>query len=327
MLHIVLLATLITAGPIASDLIDRAQIAIQEQQWEHARKLLEDALEDPNAAAQALVPLTRVCTQLEDIEAAVAYGKRAIHAAPESSTAHLNLAIALRQQMQTVSEQQASMILHTYRDLVERALELDPSNAPARAEHIGFLIHAPEEAGGNLDQAAEELETLEQQDWSAAQQLRMALGFERDDPAAAAAAGEAILERTPDDTETRMNVALLHLRATQYRAADEHLTYLHAHGDHDTALNALYQRGRVRILGEFELPRAVELLSSYLERRQSDDLDLPPPTAAYWRIGMAHELQGDTEAASAAYQKALDLDPDFQQAADALERLVSEPKR
>jgi tetratricopeptide (TPR) repeat protein len=321
MIYAVLIATLITAGPVASDLIDRADTAIAERRWDRARELLEDALQDPSAAAQALVPLTRVCTELEEIDAAVAYGKRAIQEAPRSSTAHLNLAVALRYQMSTVGNRQAAFILQTYTEVLERALELDPSNARARAEHIGFLIHAPEDAGGSLEHAEEELDTLEQQDWPGAQQLRMALELERDDPAAAAAAGAALLEQTPNDTQTRLTVALLLLRAEQYRTADDHLAHLQANADRDTALTALYQRGRARILGDFDLATAVELLSSYLDRRQADDLDLPPPAAAHWRIGMAHELQGNTAAARTAYQTALDLDPGFQHAAAALAHL------
>jgi tetratricopeptide (TPR) repeat protein len=56
-------------------------------------------------------------------------------------------------------------------------------------------------------------------------------------------------------------------------------------------------------------------------------LTLSPPAgspghdAAYWRLGNLWEKKGDKKAARAAYEAALAINPNFQQAIDSLKKL------
>ena len=87
----------------------------------------------------------------------------------------------------------------------------------------------------------------------------------------------------------------------------------------DPYMPALYQAARTRILGEFEQARAIEILDRYIELADSNTR--PSAAAAWWRKGVAHEQQGKTEQAVACYRKSVELDPEFEQAREALVRL------
>ena len=84
-------------------------------------------------------------------------------------------------------------------------------------------------------------------------------------------------------------------------------------------LPALYQGARTRILGEFEQVRAIELLDRYIELA-GEDAD-PSIAAAWWRKGVAYEQLADTGKALESYKKSLEIDPEFRQSKEALERL------
>jgi CubicO group peptidase (beta-lactamase class C family) len=84
-------------------------------------------------------------------------------------------------------------------------------------------------------------------------------------------------------------------------------------------LPALYQGARTRILGEFEQARAIELLDRYI--KLADDNADPSIAAAWWRKGVAYEQLADTGKALESYKKSLEIDPEFRQSKEALERL------
>ena len=86
-----------------------------------------------------------------------------------------------------------------------------------------------------------------------------------------------------------------------------------------TDLLARYQIGKIGALTGRELDVAQASLEEYL--RHDPPENGPSHAAAHWRLGMIHEHRGDFDLARAGYEESLRLDPDFEQASTALDKL------
>jgi CubicO group peptidase (beta-lactamase class C family) len=84
-------------------------------------------------------------------------------------------------------------------------------------------------------------------------------------------------------------------------------------------LPSLYQLARTRILGKFELEKAIAELDWYMSL--SNEQTQPSIAAAWWRKGVAFEGLGKRDTAIQCYRKSLDLDPDFEEARESLTHL------
>ena len=300
---------------------DLARKAIVEGRLEEARRMLEGRSEGM-AEGERLELLTQVCTELGDDEAGVRHGQEAVEASPTSSNAHFRYAVAVRTKMQRVSRVKAMFLIGTYKQALGRARELDPRNLDAREEEIGFLAQAPKIAGGDLDRAralAAELAALHPHRGLKAQiEIETGSG----DPARATALfREALAGEDADNPRMRQLLAFHLQRQGQFREADVEFQLLEAAKDPRVATGALYQRARTRILGRYEPDQAIRFLEQFLERVTDDLPGQPSRSHAYWRLGNANEQLNRTAQARAAYSRALELDPDNQDAKKALKSL------
>jgi predicted Zn-dependent protease len=246
-------------------------------------------------------------------------GKRAVDAAPGSSNAHFQYAVALRTRMQQVSKMRAMMSLGDYKRELERAIELDPRNTDAREEQIGFYSEAPGIAGGSVERARELAQQLQQIDRHRGMYMLARVERQAGQPERALELYRALLAERAEDPIVRSTLANLLLDLERWNEADEQFARLASSNDPRMALPAVYQRARTRIVGRYEPEAAVAFLKDYLARAAADSV--PPPSAAWWRLGNAYELLGQTPDARQAYEEALRLNPDDKQAKDSLAAL------
>jgi tetratricopeptide (TPR) repeat protein len=319
-LRALLILTLAAATVFAGSL-DQAKDLIDEGQFAEAKLLLEKALKDSATEAQAAFLLTRACNGSGNWKDGVEYGKRAAELLPNSSEAHYEYAVALRNKMSNVGIMKAMLALGTYKDELKAAIELDPKNTDALSERIGYLTNAPGIAGGDLDEAEREAAKLEKLDWQLAKQMQIGIKAARKDTPAAVAIAHELLARYPDDTDAHSSLGFALQLDEQWKAADEQFAIVAAHEDREVALPALYQRGRTRILGEYALEEAVGFFGEYIEKIGDGFPGLPDQAAAHWRCGMAQELLGQKAAARTSYERAVELNPDFAEAKQALKKL------
>ncbi len=286
--------------------------------------LRERLAREPEAVRQALLAepreddpqwnllLADACRRSRDPENGIPAARKAVAQLPESAPAHYFLAANLSAKMQ-----KAPMSWMTgkkeYLELLERALALDPNYQPTYYELIGFHTQAPAFIGASKKKAHEYADRLIAVDVEAGLLLKATVyAAQKDLDAQLATLQRAAREvdETPDITHA---VGMALAGAERYREA---VLWLDKHPDH---LLSRYQAARARILGGFELEEAVRLLDGYLADAGADAR--PGPVAAWWRKGNALEGLGDREAARAAYEQALVLDPEYEEALKSLAAL------
>jgi CubicO group peptidase (beta-lactamase class C family) len=140
-------------------------------------------------------------------------------------------------------------------------------------------------------------------------------GYELTDDIEAAILGQSYELVTERDRDYQFGLGL-----QQNRSYEHALMYFEKNiqGNRPHMLS-LYQAAKTRILGKFEGATAVSRIDRYIEL--ADEMTRPSLAAAYWRKGMALELEGDSERAIVAYKRCLDLDPTFVESREALAKL------
>ena len=165
----------------------------------------------------------------------------------------------------------------------EKAVELDPKNVAAHNSLMAFYQMAPGMMGGGMDKAYEQAAIIKQLD-AARGRLAYASVYAADKKYDLAFAEfEQVLRTSPDD------------------------------------YSALYQIGKIAATSGQALDRGLAALHRCLELPVASGA--PSHAAAHWRIGNILEKQNDSAGARRAYETALQLDPQFSQAADSLKKL------
>ena len=206
---------------------------------------------------------------------------------------------------------------HVREDL-ERAVGLDPDHAAALQAAYAFHRRAPGIAGGNRQRADELQQRLE----------RLSPGwlhfFE---------ASRLAEQKKPECALQRLHQALDDAGSPPATWHLLHASLLHELGHHDQAVAvlekllrqrsgfppALYQLGRISAETGCCTERGVAALSQYLESNLWPDD--PGPEHAWWRLGQLQNRAGQAIAAHRAFERALEIDPEFERARAALEEL------
>jgi tetratricopeptide (TPR) repeat protein len=227
--------------------------------------------------------LGRLALQQDDGERAVRHLEKAVELSPNDSRFHLRLGDAYGLTAQKAGFFSQLSWAGKCKAEYEKAVELDPKSIDARWSLMEYCRQAPGIVGGGLDKA-----------------LVQAM---------------AIKELDPD----RGHLAI----ATVY-AADQ--KFDQAMAEFDEVLKAkpddygaLYQIGRLAAVSGQHLDRGLAVLRQCLALTPPEGQ--PGHAAVHWRTGNILEKQGDKAGARAAYEAALQVDPKFPQAIEALKKL------
>ncbi|RFF31041.1 tetratricopeptide repeat protein [Wenzhouxiangella sediminis] len=205
------------------------------------------------------------------------------------------------------------------RKRLRKAVDIDPMNLDARESLAGFLAGAPWIAGGDMGEADEQAEFIREHDAERGVRVLAQNRLADDETEDAVALLEAALSEHPDWDSLVVPLGIGYQELEQYAKAFEVLeSYA---GRPETDPMVVYQLGRTAALSGENLVEGRAAMTRYIEMRAADE-DLAVPLApAWWRLGMIESLGGDTEAAREAFEKALEFNPDFEPAREALQAL------
>jgi len=314
-----------TTVPEASPFAE-ARALIEEEAFAAAREVLVDLLQATDRDGEACILLSDVCRQLEEAEAAVDFGLKAVELLPESAPAHLAYAQAIGLQMMQSGGGIAAIArmaprLKRMTAECERVIELDPQDTDARTILAMTNMVLPKFLGGDIAhsvQLAKEIEALKPVEGK----KLLALAYYRDEQV-----DQAIdlcisaAEEYPD--EHGFHVTLGGFYADQERFSEADAAYDAARrGEKDADYySSLYMQAAMRIDNEFEPERSVELLAEFIAAEPEGEF-VPSVSRALYRQGSAHRQLGDIPAARQAFEASLALEPDLEEATEALAALA-----
>ena len=255
--------------------------------------------------------------RLRDFAGAVTNFERAVAADPKNSKYHQWLGRAVGFQAGQKGITSSLVAIGKVRTELDQAIALDPNNLDARVDLIVFYQAVPRLLGGSHAKANEQLIEVKARDPSlGAQTEGDMLGIEKKYPEAERCYRKAI-RANPSRPMPHVRLALVQQQNKQWDLAFASLQRALAL---DPRLPlALYQVGRTGAMSGERLDLAEQSLKRYLQLKP--DLESPSPSAANFRLGNIYQKKGDSAAARAAYNSALNLDPKNKEAREALRTL------
>jgi tetratricopeptide (TPR) repeat protein len=242
------------------------------------------AAADPkNADAQNY--LAQLALRRGDADKALAHAEKAAELAPTDADIQNTLGDCAGSAAQNASIFRQPGLAKKCVTAYQRAVALAPENVGYHEDLLQFYRQAPGIVGGGMDKAL----------------------------------AEAAVIKKLDPLRGRLAFAGIYAAEKKYELAFAEFDEVLKVSPDDYA--ALYQVGKLAAMSGQNLDRGLAALRRTLELPVPTAPNTPPRAAAHWRLGNILEKKNDAAGARAAYEAALQLDPQFTSAADALKKL------
>jgi hypothetical protein len=253
-----------------------------------------------------------------EVDKAVASLERAVELKPQGSVEYYWLGRAYLEKLQDASMLKKLGLSKQVRESYLKAIELDPESVEVRSSLAQFDFNAPGIAGGSDEKGMEQVAEIRKRDPKAAHLLMAGRYTEQKEVGKAKEEYRAALALGHGDATIHYRLGMIHQEEKAWAEAfDAFESGVRAAGN----LSCLYQIGRTGALSGMNLDRAKEALEEYITREDRDPRRNVSEAGARWRLGMIHERMGRKDLARKEYERSLALDPDFEQAREALKKL------
>ncbi len=298
--------------------LDTAKQAFEKGEYAKAIELLKAAeSKDPqNGDVQLL--LTRSYLELDQYDAAVSSGEKAVAINPKSSEYHQWLGEAYGAKADHVSMFSAYPLARKTQKEFETAMQLDEKNFDAAQDLVEYDCTAPGVVGGGEDKAQPIIQKLMALDPAQGHYAAGNCRAAKKDYATADAEFAKALESKPKSAGLIYNIG----DYFSQRGQADKLIMVADLGEATAPADprAKFYRAQALILKSENLPDAEKLLREYL-RVAPVRSNYPKPWQAHYWLGQLFEKQKNVTSARSEYEAALKLNAKYKAAQEALKKL------
>ena len=283
-----------------------------------ARDYFQSSLQQNPQDATAAAGMASLSLAEGRNKAGVVWARKAIAMVPTDALYQMLLGVAYGQYVHDVNIFSQLGIAYKVRDAFRAAVKLDPDNAQARAGLAKYYILAPGIAGGSLSKAGEQLTALDKLDPVQAAAVRATLAEENKNTQQAEQylRTAASLDKTGNGDFWLGTFLLDHKRC-----ADALTAFQDGIGKNpDNSLN-YYGVGQAAVQGKIRLQQGIQDLQKFLDMPHDWLPGTPTYKQAHYQLGVLYAMAGDKPDEKAQYVAALNLDPHYKQAQEALASL------
>jgi len=283
-----------------------------------AKAAYESILARNSRADQALYYLARLAKRQRDWETVAARMEEAVKIVPNNAIYWADLGEAYGSMARSAGPLSQLGLARKTRDALKKAAALDPTDMAVRAGLIQFYREAPWIAGGGMDKAIDEAESVKKVDAFRGAILLGALYQHAERWSNAETQFREAMRLKPSSDEPRFALGQLYAATDRFdESASMFEDILQSNPDN---YGSLYQIGRIAAISGRRLERGEDALRKYLESPVRA-AGLPSHAHAWHRLGNVLERKGDIAGAREAYRKAVELDSRIKEAEDSLANL------
>jgi len=304
----VLLFVLVSAGtadPAATQLLSMGR--------------MDDALLALNSRgdAESLNQLSRVYYAMEQWDEAVKYGERAVQLDSGDAMYHLWLAREYGRKAADSSAFAAAGFARKAKNEFERAVQLDPTNVPARVDLAEYYTEAPAIMGGGLDKARAQATQVQKLDPGMAHLILARVAEKEKQFDKAEDEFRAAVKQAKNRADMWLQLAAFY--RAHGRLEEMQIAVASAMAEPSKPAESYFDAGKELYLGGRNFSSAVQYLQSYLS--SGGLVESAPAFRAHYLIGELNQKLGNNGAAASEYHASLALASGYEPAKKALSRV------
>lgn len=298
--------------------VAQAKAAYEQGNATKAVEILKGAEKSEPNNGEIQLLLTKAYLQLDQYDAAVSSGEKAVALQPKNSEYHRWLGEAYGAKADHASMLSAYSLARKTQKEFATAVELDEKNYEAAQDLVEYDCTAPGVVGGGEDKAQpiiQKLMTLDvAQGYYAAGNCRAA----KKDLAGADAQFAKALQSKPSSIELVFKIADYYQQRANGAGLAQAVSV--AEGLNAADPRTKYYKGVAQVLQGQNLPAAEGLLKEFAQTAPARD-DYPAPFEVHYWLGQVYAKENKNDAAAAEYQTALKLNPKSKRAQEGLKAL------
>ncbi len=268
--------------------------------------------------AESYNMLSRAYYAIEQWDAAIRNGERAISLRDDDSQYHLWLGRAYGQKAAEIGNPlSAAGLARRAKNEFERAVALNPRNVSARADLSEYYVEAPAIMGGGLAKARSQASNVQGLDPAAADWIRAIASEKEKKYADAESSLKSAISQARNPAQYWMSLASFYRQRGRLEEMQSAIKSALAQANRPSA--TYYDAANELLLAGRDFPAAMQYVNTYLA--SGTLVEEAPAFRAHYLLGQIYEKSGDKAKASAEYQASLSLASGFGRARKALDQL------
>jgi tetratricopeptide (TPR) repeat protein len=317
---LVLFCLALLPGKLRADsaAMDSAKQAFAKGDYNQAIEILKKAAAGDANNGDIYVLLTRSYLEINQYDAAVNAGEKAVSINPQNSEYHRWLGEAYGAKADHASAFSAFSLARKTQKEFETAVQLDAHNFDAMQDLIEYDCTAPGVVGGGDDKAQALIEKLMAMDAAEGHYAKGICRAQKKDFAGADTEYASALQSGPRTANRLFDIGDYFVQrknaAQLLQVADQ------GQKQWPQDPRAKFYRGVAYVLQGQKLPEAEQLLGEYLKTAPMNS-SYPRPWAAHYWLGQLQEARKNAAGARNEYEAALKLNGKYKPAQEALQQL------
>lgn len=307
---------------IAAQSASEGKQLFQQEKYAEATQMLETVVKKNPKDSVTLFYLGRSLLALNKYDEAIEQLKILTRLYPNHADFNYWCGVAYRHKL-TATENflEKNVLASKTKQYYEKAVELDTKHKDAKIALANYYINAPAIAGGSKTKALKLADELQSLDAKSAHELRANIYVSDKKYDLAASEYDQLVKFASEKDKPILyyNKGFMLQTAEQFDQA--FVAFEEAIQSDRTLYRAYYQSARTAIFSKKNVTQGIEYLQFYLQNGKQLSKTDPDLSSAYWRLGMLYEIKGDKTTAKIQYEKALELNPNNENARKALEAL------
>ena len=291
------------------------------EKYAEAKEIFTNIVDKDSKNPEAWYYLGRLCFVDKEYDKAIKWFKKAVKLNKDSSEYHFWLGNAYGERIQRVGKIKQAFMATKWKKAWLKAVELDADNIDARFSLMQYYLNAPAIAGGSKEKAHEQSKEIKKRDPKMGHEAYINVYNAEEKYELVEKEYFALIETDPQNYDYHIRLAWLYINTKDYEKAYKKLIKMIE--DYPEKSGSYYSIGHIANESDKYLEHAEEYMLKFFKLVSSEIENHPKSRIASWHyvFGTIYKKNGKNDLAKKEYEIALNLNPEYKEAKEALKNM------